>query len=174
MRRALLITAAMLLAGCQPPPEAPRGPASVVYLVRHAEKADDGTSDPPLTAPGEARAEGLADLLSEAGIDAIFTTPYVRTRETARPLAGRLGLGLLEYDPEDLSGFADALRRRGGRSLVSGHSNTTPELVRLLGGDAGPPIVEATEYDRLYVLVGDPAGSVTTVLLRYGTPSPRP
>jgi hypothetical protein len=51
---------------------------------------------------------------------------------------------------------------------VVGHSDTTPELVGLLGGDPGAPIDEPTEYDRLYVVTLGPDGTVTTVLLRYG------
>ena len=54
------------------------------------------------------------------------------------------------------------------RILVAGHSNTTPKLVELLGGNPGPPIDEKTEYDRLYVVVLGADGAVTTTLLRYG------
>ena len=55
-----------------------------------------------------------------------------------------------------------------GRYLVVGHSNTTPDLVNRLGGDPGATIDEESEFDRLYVLVLHPDGSVVTVLLRYG------
>lgn len=49
-----------------------------------------------------------------------------------------------------------------------GHSNTTPELVSILGGEPGPPIDEASEYDRLYVLVPAPEGDTVTIRQRYG------
>ncbi|NIT87109.1 MAG: hypothetical protein GWM92_07640, partial [Gemmatimonadetes bacterium] len=57
-----------------------------------------------------------------------------------------------------LGGMARRLRGSPGRHLVVGHSDTTPRLVTLLGGEPGPPIVEAREYDRLYVLTLGAAG----------------
>ena len=56
----------------------------------------------------------------------------------------------------------------GGSHLVVGHSNTVPELVALLGGDGGPPIDEAGEYDRLYVVTLTANGRVRSELRRYG------
>ena len=35
----------------------------MIYLVRHAEKADDGTKDPPLTSDGQKRAVFLSTYL---------------------------------------------------------------------------------------------------------------
>jgi len=55
-----------------------------------------------------------------------------------------------------------------GRILVSGHSNTTPALVQLLGGDPGEPINEKSEFDRLYVMILNPNQPVTALLLKYG------
>ena len=72
------------------------------------------------------------------------------------------------YDPQQLGDLAQALRMAEGRSLVIGHSNTTPELVEQLGGDPGPAIDEAAEYDRLYSVTLLPGEPVATVLLRYG------
>lgn len=145
----------------------PQQQAVVVYLVRHAEKIDD-SRDPGLSAAGELRAGLLADVLRDAGITAIWSTDYQRTRGTAAPLARRLGLEVRSYDPGDLGRFARQLLATPGRHLVVGHSNTTPELARALGGNPHGAIAE-TEYDRLYsITVG--RETVTTALMRYGEP----
>ena len=144
-------------------------PTTVVYLVRHAEKADE-TADAPLSEAGRARAAELARLLGEAGVTAVLSTDYARTRETALPLAKAAGLSVELYDPRDPAGTAAALSGRGGRILVVGHSNTTPALVEALGGEAGPPIADA-EYDRLYVVALVPGQKPLTVRLRFGAPS---
>lgn len=146
-------------------------PASVVYLVRHAETADDDPRDPTLSDAGEARARRLARVLADAGIDRIHSTPFRRTLGTARPVAEAVGLGIERYDPREPASRRALLAalRSGGRHLVVGHSNTTPDLVRALGGEPGEPIRE-DEHDRLYV-VHLTGGTATTVLLRFGEPS---
>lgn len=141
-------------------------PPTVVFLVRHAERAEDGTSDPPISEAGEARARLLAEMLRDVELTRIHTTDLKRTRSTGGPTAMEAGLGMDVYDPQDLTTFADRLRSMPGRHLVLGHSNTTPELVEALGGDPGSPIDEF-EYDRLYV-VTLAADGVSTVLLRFG------
>lgn len=139
---------------------------AVTFLVRHAEKAGD-SKDPPLTAAGRQRAAALAALLGDAGIRQLYSTDFERTRETARPLAERLGVEVTLYDWDQMYALARQLQAPGTRSLVVGHSDTTPELVELLGGEAGAAIDEAAEYDRLYVLTRIASGETTTVLLRY-------
>lgn len=143
--------------------------AVVVFLVRHAERAEDGTRNPPISAAGHARARAVAALLADAGITRVHSTDYLRTRQTSAPTLEATGLPLRIYDPSDLGGFADALSVEPGRHLVVGHSDTTPALVASLGGTPGPAI-EHMEYDRLYVVTLSPDGSVTTVLLRFGAP----
>lgn len=158
------------LAGCTASLPAGDAPA-VIVLVRHAEKAEVPADDPPLTAEGRERARLLASLVADLELDRILTTDYARTRETAAPAAARTDLDPEHYDPGRLDALAEALRGAAGRRvLVVGHSNTTPELVRLLGGEPGPPIDEPAEYDRLYVLTVPPSGPVTTLLLRFGRP----
>ena len=143
---------------------------TLVFLVRHAERADDGAmtgvEDPHLSEAGVLRAEELARVLADAGITDIHSSDYLRTRETAAPLVEATGLAVEIYDPGKLAPFAERLRSTPGRHLVVGHSNSTPELVRLLGGDPGEPI-EHLEYDRLYLVTLD-GGKVRTVLLRFG------
>jgi phosphohistidine phosphatase SixA len=137
---------------------------SMVYLVRHAEKADTG-KDPELTDIGKARAEDLARMLKDAGITHIWTTEYKRTRGTAEAVAARTRVKVEAYDPSKLGEFATKLKSIPGRHLVVGHSNTTPGLVQSLGGDPGTPIPD-TEYDRFYIVtLGQ---NIATIQLRFG------
>lgn len=170
-----LLLCCALLASAQPAP-GPPAEATVIYLVRHAEKqlpaAGETLRDPDLTEAGQARAQHLAHVLGAVGITHIFSSDYRRTRQTAAPLAEATGLPVALYNPRDLTTFARQLRQTPGRHLVVGHSNTTPPLVALLGGEAGPPIEEAHEYDRLYVVILPANGPPVTLMQRFGTPAP--
>jgi phosphohistidine phosphatase SixA len=148
----LLITTATALAA----------DANIIYLTRHAEKLDTG-SDPALTSAGQLRAQNIADLLKRANISSIYSTDYNRTQQTAQPLSTAIAVPVTSYDPNQLTSFASQLSNLSGNTLVVGHSNTTPELVNLLGGKA--TAISESEFDRLYqVIIGD-NGQVTTVLL---------
>ena len=146
--------------------------ATVIYLLRHAEAAlppyREDPPDPSLNKAGIERAGQLVHVLGAAGATRIFSSDFKRTRETVQPLARRLGLDIELYNPRALEDFARQLRSMSGRLIVAGHSNTTPALVRLLGGDPGEPIHEATEFDRLYVMILQAGESTATIELRYG------
>jgi broad specificity phosphatase PhoE len=139
---------------------------SAIYLVRHAEKAAVG-KDPELTPQGQARAQHIAAILHRAGVTAIFSTPTVRTQQTAAPLAQRTGLAVQAYDPRAPKALVEKVRALSGAVVVVGHSNTLPELVRLFGGAPGSDILD-DEFDRLYLLLPGADGQVKTILL--GTP----
>ncbi len=76
--------------------------ATEVVLIRHgsagqpvaSEELDliDGKHDPALTELGRRQALALAERLGSARVAALFVTPLRRTKETAQPLAERLGL----------------------------------------------------------------------------------
>jgi broad specificity phosphatase PhoE len=104
-------------------------------------------------------------MLRDSGVDKIYSSDFERTRDTAAPLAAALGLEVEQYDPTAMADLSQTLLASPGRYLVVGHSNTTPELAGLLGGEPGPPIPES-EYDRLYLLVHRPGVGTTTVVLR--------
>jgi broad specificity phosphatase PhoE len=167
MRSVLLALLALFVVGDDVPIQAQQD-ATVVYLVRHAERDEDGTADPPVTPAGRERARLLADMLRDADLTHIHTTDYLRTRSTAEPVAARMGIEPSVYDARDLDGLAARLRATPGRHLVVGHSDTTPALVRALGGDPGTPIPDP-EYDRLYILTLT-SGGTSTVLIRFGEP----
>ena len=143
----------------------------VIFLVRHAEKTiDNMEKDSHLTEEGYQRAAELARTLADAELAFVHSSDYIRTRNTAAPVADLFELEIELYETSMLLDLADTIKARGGRHLVVGHSNTTPALVEILGGKPGVPIVEETEYDRLYILtiIDD---EVNTVLLRYGESS---
>lgn len=121
-----------------------------IYLFRHAEK-DTAKTDPGLTLEGVERAQTLLSVISEPTIDHLFSTNYKRTLDTIRPFAERENLEITLYNPRSLAAFADSLKTLSGVALVSGHSNTTPELIELLTGEAVLPIDENT-YDRLFMI----------------------
>lgn len=143
---------------------------TIIYLVRHAEKitGPDAGHNPELSEAGALRAQTLAKTLSDKGITYIHSTDYIRTQNTAAPLAIALGLDVQSYDPRDLPGLAAKVKERGGHHLIVGHSNTTPQATAALGGDAGADIDELNEYDRLYKVSIAQDGTVTTTLTRYG------
>ena len=139
--------------------------AATLFVMRHAEDLDEGR-DPVLTEEGQRRAERLAAMLVDAGVEFILSSDYHRTRDTVAPLAGALGLEVELYDPRDLPGLVEELAERDARGVIVGHSNTTPALVELLGGEPGEPIDEL-EFDRLYILDPGCEDEVATVRLRY-------
>lgn len=130
---------------------------TTVFVVRHAEKAVDGTRDPPLSAAGEARAERLATLLGagHAGtrLAAVYATEFRRTRQTAQAVAARLQVPVRVLPAADVAAVVEDIKshHRGSSVLVVGHSNTVPAIVQALGGKAVPPIPD-TDYARLYVV----------------------
>jgi phosphohistidine phosphatase SixA len=139
---------------------------SAIYLVRHGEKLA-GSSDPELSPRGLERARAIAAILHRAGITAIFSTPTLRTRQTAAPLAQQTGLTVQTYEPGMPKALVEKLRGLTGAVVVVGHSNTLPELVKLFGGAPGTEIAD-DEFDRLYQLLPGTDGRVRTILL--GTP----
>jgi broad specificity phosphatase PhoE len=136
---------------------------TIVFLVRHGEKLTG--DDPDLSPAGQQRAQNIAAALKKTSITRIYTTPVKRTRQTAQPLAAALGLEALTYDAKKPELLVAHIKGQPGTVLVVGHSNTLPALVTLFGGKAGGEINEATEFDRLYQLIIERDGTVTTILL---------
>lgn len=121
------------------------------YLLRHAEKVTTNIEDPDpaLTQEGHTRAAWMADYLADKGVSYIFSSNYRRTLETVAPLSKRLDIPIEIYDPHKLPEFAAHLKTMKGVIVVSGHSNTTPELAQLLSGQ-DMKLMPESEYDRFY------------------------
>lgn len=141
---------------------------TVIYLVRHAEKAKEEGEDPLLTTEGQARATRLGSILREAGIERVYSTVYQRTQLTAKPTADILGKGINLYDARDLDSFAKQLKNGDERGiLVVGHSNTTPTLVNALIDQQAFTMIEESEYGNLYRVTIPKNGEGKATLLTY-------
>ena len=150
---------------------------TTMIFVRHAEKALVPVDNPGLSPAGELRAAELARQLVDAdvvaGIDAIYSTPYRRTVETAQPVADALGLEVDFYSPDDddetvVDGMVAA--HKGRIILVVGHSNTLPALIAALGASKNVPPIADDEYDNIYLISIPWFGKTKTIRLRYGEP----
>lgn len=134
--------------------------ATTVIFVRHAEKADDGTRNPPLNIYGQQRATRLAQLLHLSNLSGIYSTPFHRTQQTAKPLATQLGLDIQEYPPLKLEALDELVTAQKGKTiLIVGHSNTVPAMVNHLLGQEKLEQLTEYEYDKVFIVqvTGDQA-----------------
>jgi broad specificity phosphatase PhoE len=152
----------------------------VIFLVRHAERAPSTPAppgahppgagmmgeDPPLSAAGEQRAARLATMLAPANIKSIFTTEYRRTRQTAAPLAQKLGLTPVMAAARDPDPLVAQVGKLKTNVLIVGHSNTLPDLMKKLGVTTEVKIGD-DDFDDLFVVVRPAAGEPTLIRLKY-------
>lgn len=156
MIRYALLLVTVLLVSCSTSKYKASADITQIFLVRHAEKADDGTNDPPLTDIGNQRAQSLSKLLQEEDINQVFSSDYKRTRQTALPTANRLGLRVQIYDPRDPAGLSEKLTSLKGQNiLIVGHSNSTPTLANTILDEDRYPKYDESEYSNLIVITLD-------------------
>jgi broad specificity phosphatase PhoE len=151
-RLAAQATLALLVAACAGLPSPASHPAFVV--LRHAEKLDDGTRDPGLSAEGRARAGVVAGRLRHVPLEGAWASQYLRTLQTAEPAVRARAVPVVRYDAgESPQSLAARLRaaHTGGTVLVVGHSNTVPGLVAALCACEVAPLDES-QYDRWFEL----------------------
>ncbi|MEX5236848.1 MSMEG_4193 family putative phosphomutase [Kocuria arenosa] len=131
--------------------KAPR--STLVLLVRHGETPTTGKVLPGrapglhLSERGRAQADGVAERLAGVRVDAVYTSPLERTRETAAPTAARTGReavvepGLLECDFGEWTGEElSRLSRLKAWSTVQ----RAPSTFRFPGGESFPEMQART------------------------------
>jgi len=130
-----------------------------VYLVRHSEKISNA-ENPGLTPQGKLRSQWLAGFFKDKNIGCIYSSDYNRTRETAGYISKSINIDVSLYDARNLQEIADKLTADKRSCIVVGHSNTTPDLARLLKANEVPDIDER-EYNLFYKV------SVTNSLTKF-------
>lgn len=152
-------------------------PVTTILVVRHAEKTAAPPADPPLSAAGQARAQTLVEVAGKAGVTVIYATQFMRTQQTAQPLANHLGVtvnvfnvtGNAQQYAEDL--VDQILSQHSGEVVfIVNHSNTVPLIIEELGANPIPPINE-DEYDNLFILTMPSFFGATKIIkAKYGAP----
>lgn len=148
------------------------GAQTTVMLIRHADR--DGSLD-ALSPVGFVRAQEFARIMDKAGLQVIIHSEFIRTQQTAVPLATATGLTPIVIASSDIQAVVDEIRnnQRGRRILIVGHSNTVPSIIAGLGGPTLPNINE-NEFDNLFVMTLCRCrwSVASAVNLQYGAPSP--
>lgn len=155
MKNLILLFSLLLLLGACTSQNSPK----TIYIVRHAEKQLVG-NDPELAYVGGVRALKLSQILEKENIRHVFSTDYIRTRNTAKPTADKAGVEIEIYDPKNHDALVEQLRKREGNILVVGHSNTVGQVANYFVGE-GEKFADLTdlEYDFIYVVTLDKNGS---------------
>ena len=161
----LFVIAFLVMAGCEEKP----GDVTTFILVRHAEKVNDGTEDPDLTSEGASRAMRLAFMLRDTPLQAIYSTGFRRTQETAKPIADMKNMEVHRYEankPEEISRMLQ--QHKGGIVLVTGHSNNIPWTANLLLGREMFKDYPESQYGTILIVsVGKTNDGSTVVRLNY-------
>lgn len=126
---------------------------SVVFVVRHAERADAKDDKSPLSRKGKKRAKVLSGVLSGVALKAVYVTEYERTQQTAEPTAKAKGLIVTVTDSEKAAELAAELRSKPAETdvLVVGHTDTIPDILKGLGVE--PPVAIAdSDYANLFIV----------------------
>ena len=137
---------------------------TTIYFIRHAEKIDS-SKNPDLSSVGLERAAHWGKIFSETTFDAIYSTDFKRTQQTAAPTAENKKLDITLYDAKSLDFDKFKSDNLGKTILVVGHSNTTPDFINKLINQNVYAAIEDTNFGNLYIVTlnGD---QVTHLLLK--------
>lgn len=140
-----------------------------LLLIRHAEPIKiveaDGPADPHLAERGYEQAGRLADYLAGETINGVWSSPMVRAKETAAPLAEALGLDVIvdielaEYDKDATSyiPIEELKANKDERWFAMVEGNFEERGIDPVEFQAG--VVRAIEH----IITGNPGGTIAVV-----------
>lgn len=137
------------------------------YFIRHAEKVRTDKTDrnPDLNINGLQRAKKWSEVFANVPFDAVYSTDYNRTKQTAKPTADSRELPILLYNPRKMYDDAFRANTQGKTVLVVGHSNTTPVFVNTIIGTEKYQQIDDRNNANLYIVTVT-KDKVTSVLLK--------
>lgn len=147
----------------------PSAEITTYYLIRHAEKdrSNPSVKDPDLNEEGKQRAQKWAEVFRDVHLDAIYSSDFKRTRETAQPIAKRKELAIKIYDPHNAYTEEFQKQTKGKTLLMVGHSNTNPDFVNKVIGKQKYANIADDENGSLFIVQVLPDGSTTSQVLYF-------
>ena len=134
------------------------------YLIRHAEKVriDNTNRNPNLNKNGQERAKKWANHFKNVPFDAIYSTNYNRTIQTAKPTAESKNLEIQTYNPSKMYDSIFKQATKGKTVLIVGHSNTTPIFANKILEEEKYQFMDDNNNASLYIvtITGDKKTSV--------------
>lgn len=134
---------------------------TTIYLIRHAEKADNG-ENPELSEAGKERTKKWGAYFENKNISTYYTTAFKRTILTASLTASYMSAlpepgtsretRFMTYDPNDFSLKKIAEENTGKSIVVVGHSNTVPKYINDILGKKVYADISEGEYGNLFII----------------------
>ncbi len=124
---------------------------TTIYFIRHAEKVDS-SKNPDLSTLGLERAAHWNEIFSDTPFDAIYSTDFTRTKQTAAPTATNKKITITIYDPKNIDFQKFKTDNLGKTVLVVGHSNTIPDFVNKLINQEEYSNIEDKTFGNLYIV----------------------
>ena len=140
--------------------------SGIIYFVRHAEKVKEG-ENPDLTAHGHQRAQELVIYLLNENIKGIHATDFLRTKNTVKPLADKLGVEVEIYKKNKTKSLMKSILKKGGNHLVVGHWGTANEAFNYFNVAAIYDTEEANNDNRILKVTYSGNKLIKVVLLNY-------
>lgn len=121
------------------------------YFIRHSEKIDN-SENPDLSEKGKIRAENWKNIFSETKFDAVYSTDFKRTIQTATPILNSRNLNAIIYIPKTIDIELFKSETKNKTILIVGHSNSTPEFVNKLIKEKKYEKIDETIFGNLYIV----------------------
>jgi broad specificity phosphatase PhoE len=135
------------------------------YLIRHAEKdrTDSKNNNPNLNSDGLKRAVNWAKYFQNIDLDAVYSTNYNRTQQTAKPTAESKKLAIINYNPSNMYDSIFQSETKGKTVLVVGHSNTTPAFVNKILDQKKYKDIDDNDNSSLFIITINKDGKTSKI-----------
>ncbi|QYJ78377.1 histidine phosphatase family protein [Shewanella acanthi] len=144
----------------------------LIILVRHAEKSDYPIGDPALSSAGELRAISLISALKRTPLSQLIATQYQRTQQTLAPIAMARHLTVTVLPAKKpieahIQQIVEQVHAVKGNTLIVGHSNTIPLIIKALNGPELNAMAE-DDYSQLFLLSIQDGQKASLITTHYG------